>query len=180
MDGLTLLTDATAAGLTIHVDGDRLVIRGPRAADTLARRLLEHKLEVVAALGRLALTSTELPKPDEPPYPGWVLRPDVTGRLGWEPPDLPESRRWWARCSFDDLPMFPRVATRPGTGPCGWCGRSEWWRSILCPDVVRCGWCSPPAPGVAVEWLSRPESGPMAKPVAQEAACCVPARSVDI
>jgi len=87
------------------------------------------------------------------PFPGWILRPDIAGRLGWEPPGLPEDRRWWARSTFDDLPMFPRQAARPGAGPCGWCGRSEWWRSTAWPDVVRCGWCSPPASGAAVEWL---------------------------
>lgn len=93
MDGLTLLYEATAAGLTVRVDGDRLVIRGPKVADAVARRLLEHKPEVVAALGQSGSTSTELPKPDAPPFPGWVRRPDVTGRLGWEPPGLPEERR---------------------------------------------------------------------------------------
>ena len=33
MDGLTLLAEAGAAGLTILADGDRLVIRGPKSAD---------------------------------------------------------------------------------------------------------------------------------------------------
>ncbi len=129
MDGLALLSEATAAGLTVRVEGDRLVIRGPKAADAVARRLLEHKPEVLAALGRFGLTSTELPKPDKPPFPGWVLRPDATGRLGWEPPGLPKDRRWWARARFEDLPTlaayFPRSAHRPEDGPCCWCGRRQ-------------------------------------------------------
>ncbi len=33
MDGLALLRAADAAGLTVNVDGDRLVIHGPRSAD---------------------------------------------------------------------------------------------------------------------------------------------------
>ena len=57
------------------------------------------------------------------PFDGWVLRPDVTGRMGWEPPDLPESRRWWARARFEDLPTlaayFPGSAHRPEDGPTG-------------------------------------------------------------
>jgi hypothetical protein len=183
MDGLTLLSEAVAAGLTVRVDGDRLVIRGPKAADAMARRLLEHKPEVLAALGRFGLSSTELPKPDESPFPGWVRRPDVAGRMGWEPPDLPESRRWWARVQFEDLPTlaayFPGSVHRPEDGPCQWCGRREWWQSQAWPDVLRCGRCSPPAPGVAVEWLRRPEAGPAGKSVAQAAGCCVPAESVD-
>jgi len=136
------------------------------------------------------LTTESAPAPSaEPdagpdPFDGWVLRPDVYGRLGWEPPDLPEERRWWARARFDDLPTlaayFPGSVRRVEDGPCQWCGRREWWRSKAWPDVVRCGWCSPPAPGVAVEWLSRPEAGPAEKSVAQEAGCCVSAGSVDV
>jgi len=38
------------------------------------------------------------------PFAGWVLRPDVTGRLGWEAPNLPEWVRWWARFTFEELP----------------------------------------------------------------------------
>lgn len=34
---------------------------------------------------------------DEARYADWILRPDVDGKLGWEPPDLPEAVRWWAR-----------------------------------------------------------------------------------
>jgi len=163
MDGLTLLSEATAAGLTIRVDGDRLVIRGPKTADAVARRLLEHKPEVVAALGWFGLASIELPKAEELPFPGWVLRPDVTGRLGWEPPDLPDDRRWWARSTFDDLPMFPRPAGSPGAGPCPWCGRSEWWRSVH--GVVVCNWCSPPAvPGLVAEWIGATEAAVVGKP----------------
>jgi hypothetical protein len=50
MDGVALLADAKAASLTVRVDGDLLVIRGPRAADTTARMLLAYKPEVIAAL----------------------------------------------------------------------------------------------------------------------------------
>jgi hypothetical protein len=42
---------------------------------------------------------------DHDPFVDWVLRPDCRGRLGWEPHDLPESVRWWARFDFDDLPV---------------------------------------------------------------------------
>ena len=51
MDGVTgLLERARAAGLRVSVARDKLVIRGPRSADTLARELLEHKPEVVHRL----------------------------------------------------------------------------------------------------------------------------------
>ena len=52
MDGLNLLAEASAAGLRIRRDRDRLVVRGPRDAEALARKLLEHKVDVFAALGQ--------------------------------------------------------------------------------------------------------------------------------
>jgi hypothetical protein len=54
------------------------------------------------------------------------------------------------------LQEFMRSRARHGEpGTCWWCGRRSWWRSRAFPDVVRCGNCSPPAPGVAVEWLEK-------------------------
>lgn len=50
MDGVTILREARAAGLEINVDGDRLVVRGPRSAAPLAERLLRMKQEVIALL----------------------------------------------------------------------------------------------------------------------------------
>lgn len=61
----------------------------------------------------------ESPKPDGETnlggdaFHGWILRPDVDGRMGWEPPDLPEERRWWARARFEDLPTL--AAYFPGS-----------------------------------------------------------------
>ncbi|HBI47063.1 MAG TPA: hypothetical protein DDY78_30050 [Planctomycetales bacterium] len=50
MDGLTLLEEARIAGLTVTVEGNRLRIRGPRWAETIAQRVLAHKDEVVHIL----------------------------------------------------------------------------------------------------------------------------------
>lgn len=50
MVGVMLLAEATAAGLTVHVAGDRLIVRGPKRSAGVARRLLDCKAEVVAAL----------------------------------------------------------------------------------------------------------------------------------
>jgi hypothetical protein len=47
MVGLSLLAEADAAGLTVTADGGRLVVRGPRRAEPLARRLIENKLAVL-------------------------------------------------------------------------------------------------------------------------------------
>ena len=45
-----LLAEAQAAGLKVRTDGDRLVVRGPRKAESLAKALLARKGEVVALL----------------------------------------------------------------------------------------------------------------------------------
>jgi hypothetical protein len=49
---------------------------------------------------------------------GWILRPDVDGRIGWEAPNLPERLRWWARFRFDELPTIgdgPGAEIAPGS-----------------------------------------------------------------
>ena len=50
MDGMTLLHRARDAGLAVAAEGDKLVIRGPRRAEPVARLLIEHKPAVMAAL----------------------------------------------------------------------------------------------------------------------------------
>jgi hypothetical protein len=50
MEGLTLLREARAAGLSLARDGEDLVIRGPRRAEPVARLLLSRKAEVIQAL----------------------------------------------------------------------------------------------------------------------------------
>ena len=50
MDGLMLLRRAQQAGLAVAADGDKLVIRGPRSAEPVARLLIEHKPVLLALL----------------------------------------------------------------------------------------------------------------------------------
>ena len=71
MDSVTLLADAQAAGLSVRAAGDRLVVRGPRAAEHLARRLLARKEEVLPLLHAEEAAQAEI---------GWraaALRPQV-------------------------------------------------------------------------------------------------------
>ena len=57
MDGLTLLAEARGQGLEVRAQGDRLIVRGPRSAEALARSLLDHKAEVLAELELEAATA---------------------------------------------------------------------------------------------------------------------------
>ncbi len=50
MDSMRLLDQARGAGLEVSTEGDRLVIRGPKTGDAIARQLLERKAEVVPTL----------------------------------------------------------------------------------------------------------------------------------
>lgn len=53
MDLLTLLDSAHEAGLAIRIEGRRVVIRGPKSADALARKVLARKAELLAWWARV-------------------------------------------------------------------------------------------------------------------------------
>ena len=67
MDGMTLLEEARAAGLTVTTDGDRLRIRGPRSAEPIAQKILRHKADVLAALS--PITALDVLPLDVDPLP---------------------------------------------------------------------------------------------------------------
>ncbi|MFZ1933325.1 MAG: hypothetical protein WCB27_01330 [Thermoguttaceae bacterium] len=93
MDGLTLLSEGRAAGLTVTVDGDRLVIRGPKSADEVARRLLANKAVIMALLaagnGNTNPAIPEVVPFDDLPLPGPACPKcgsleEWTDLLGWQ------------------------------------------------------------------------------------------------
>ena len=57
MDGLTLLAEARLAGLTVRAEEERLLIRGPREQEHLAKRLLSHKAELLGAMTRASFAA---------------------------------------------------------------------------------------------------------------------------
>ena len=50
MDSIALLDVARKVGLQVTTDGQRLIVRGPKQAEPLARQLLAQKAEVMALL----------------------------------------------------------------------------------------------------------------------------------
>jgi len=52
MGGVKLLEEARAAGLRVRAEGDRLIVRGPKSAEPVAKALLAKKAEVLALLHR--------------------------------------------------------------------------------------------------------------------------------
>ena len=77
---VSLLAEARSAGLEVRAEPDRLVVRGPRHAEPLAKRLLERKGEVLALLAaedaevawRLAAMRPQVPR--RGPIPFLVVR----------------------------------------------------------------------------------------------------------
>jgi len=50
MDAVTLLETAQAAGFTVAVEGERLQVRGPKAAVAILNQLRERKADIVRLL----------------------------------------------------------------------------------------------------------------------------------
>jgi Zinc-finger of RNA-polymerase I-specific TFIIB, Rrn7 len=56
---MSLLHEARAAGLEVHADADRLVIRGPSSAEAIALKLLAHKADLLQLLAAPPKDATE-------------------------------------------------------------------------------------------------------------------------
>src|SRR5262245_42120474 len=81
MEGLTLLREARAAGLSLARDGDELVIRGPKRAEPVALKLIARKPEVIRALSN----ASGWPARHREALAYWLaLHPEnEAGRLAW-------------------------------------------------------------------------------------------------
>jgi hypothetical protein len=145
---------------------------GPELQDP-SGALVDNPTAPAAGGGQPALLG-DSPEPAALPFADWVQAPDTRGRLGLQSPGAVVPWPAW-----EDLPEWSDNApTEPAAGPCWWCGRREWWRSIH--GAVVCGHCHPPAvPGLVAEWLNRSKPGPGGEPAAQEARGCVPVGLVD-
>jgi hypothetical protein len=85
MDGLTLLRRAYEAGLRVEAAGGKLLIRGPKRAESVVQLLAEHKAEVLEALAASAMPADR--SSAGPPSP-WFEReiPAADGEPGLEQP----------------------------------------------------------------------------------------------
>jgi hypothetical protein len=118
MDGLMLMEEAKAAGLTVQADGQRLIIRGPISGEEIVRRLLEHKSDVLKVITKDPLAGTI--------FEGkWIEKLNPEGVLYWERPSV----------------KHLEVIDPPGL--CPKCNGLELWQNIL--GNWRCMKCEPPA-----------------------------------
>jgi hypothetical protein len=104
-----VLAEARAAGLTVRVDADRLVVRGPKTQERLAQQLLAYKP------GVLALLRTE--------------DAEITWRLEAMQPQVPRS---------GPLPFLVARDVAPAVGQCLSCGDPlTTGRTVRCALCVR-------------------------------------------
>lgn len=95
MGSLMILQRAREAGLEVRARGDRLVVRGPRKLEALARVLLDHKTEVLRELARGGPSHHSATRP-RGGVPLEELFPDLRGE--GDPPSscwACHSRSWW-------------------------------------------------------------------------------------
>jgi hypothetical protein len=59
MDVMSLLTKARSKGLDVRAEGNKLVVRGPRSVEKLARQLLDRKAEVMPLLSQQSTTASD-------------------------------------------------------------------------------------------------------------------------
>src|SRR5215813_8994838 len=77
MAGMKLLHEARAAGLKVRVEGDQLIIRGPKSAERVAKALLERKADILplltAEIPPRSFLSRPLGQEDNPdPWDAWA------------------------------------------------------------------------------------------------------------
>src|SRR3954451_8448148 len=82
MDGVTLLRRARGAGLGVTAEGEKLVIRGPKRAEPVARLLIAHKPKVMAAL--VPAESPAREAAERGPDPAWWRRHYLVRTINWE------------------------------------------------------------------------------------------------
>jgi hypothetical protein len=89
-----ILDRARAAGPTVMIEGDRLVITGPRRAADLARELIAHKAEILEMLRPGAPAAPPAPTPWRDVLAGW---PDpLRKRWGLHASELEDQGlSWW-------------------------------------------------------------------------------------
>jgi hypothetical protein len=139
MDGLMLLRRAHASGLSVEAEGDRLVIRGPRRADAMARLLLAHKSTVMAALR----TDQRLPRAESELRARWdaaIWRTFYEDRAAGHQRDGGHSKAFANQLAWSEAESAWHMACgeRTPRSECAGCGEPiSGRRSLELPDGAR-------------------------------------------
>jgi hypothetical protein len=124
VDGVILLQRASEAGLAVTAAGDKLVIRGPRRAEPVARLLIAHKPEVLAALVPGKHSADRVGAVDRPPVADQTWQAHYSrGIVHWF---LHGQRRWHEAeaIAYGELLIkwHKHYGARPDPRCCAGCG----------------------------------------------------------
>ena len=148
MDCLALVQHALDAGLQLRIDAGRLVVRGRKRHAELARRLLNRKAEVIAAMQ----SAVEIDADYDADGEGQAIQGEAAhvAAQASETRDDGAYEAWIE--SIDDAggtvltsPAFDSLAIRIGAEElpaCPVCGSLSLWRSAA--GTWRCQKCAPP------------------------------------
>ena len=163
MDALALLAEAEAAGLEVRREGERLVVRGPKSAEELATRILDHKDEL------LAIVAPPTPPTVAQPRGGHCLKCKVPTRTIRDILCDDCNARRHGLGQEDRATPRPHVSAVRGAGPgpsaavCATHGRFLTGREL---DAGCCSWCEPDRfdwsekDRAAIEAMSAPKEFP--------------------
>jgi hypothetical protein len=146
MDGLSLIQEARAAGLSVAAAGDRLVIRGPRQAEPVARKLIAHKSKVLAALaeneGVGIAADVHEGLPDDAEAEAVDLRHAYEERVGIRLYDAGYTRHEAERLAYGETieHWCERHPLRLQPGSCAGCGEPLATAALELPDGARVHW----------------------------------------
>jgi hypothetical protein len=158
MDGLILIGEAVAAGLTVRADGNTLIVRGPKKLEAIAHRLLLNKALVLAALrstlspcsrcgcifgwqtmsGRIACVECER----KPPTAELLRLVDGSSGSFWRPCDREHIQRAPGEIADGEDPWGEADRWCESTPICTECKSAEGWVDAL--DRWHCWKCCPP------------------------------------
>jgi hypothetical protein len=129
VEGLNLIIEAARRGMTVRVDGEQLVFRGPAEEGDLVQQMLARKPGLLQLLREFsALQSLD-------PFTARVIQNfgglvDEAGEVGPSAPILSG--------------VLERVAAEARTGTCSCCGGRSWWKLVRPEGPWICGTCHPP------------------------------------
>lgn len=171
---MDLLDDARRLGLTVRLDGDRLIVRGPKRAEATARALLASKAEVLDVLRNSPSTVyTFAANAEQNAQPVGVDNVD-------------SAKSDFANIIVEDIEpgVDPWTDAEDWTGSmstCSTCGTAALWLSMA--DKLHCQRCEPPTRAEAVirrrEKILRRLDG-RTHPRPQAAASASPDKAADV
>jgi hypothetical protein len=128
MEPLAILREAEQAGLKLRIEGDKLVVSGPRKAEPIVRRLAACKAEVMAALAAPPSPAPAEALPSSPPHPWYSAEADAAALAAGIPGSPSPSLTGHGPCPRGGgctLRASPSIRCPGRTHTATWCGTTS-------------------------------------------------------